>query len=153
MDIQQQQFITKAAQQAEQAGHIFPEMAACEAALESAYGTSGLAILANNLFGMKQHTHPIFGTVNLPTKEWLTDEWVTEIGHWVQYPDQASCFLDRMQTLRRLSSTYLHYLAALQAPDANTYVTRVSLTWSTDPKRAAKVIDIYNRYKDELGRV
>jgi uncharacterized FlgJ-related protein len=52
VDIQRQQFLDKASQQAEVAPHIFPTMAACEAALESGYGTSGLAISDNNLFGM-----------------------------------------------------------------------------------------------------
>lgn len=148
MDIQQRRFITKAAQQADQAGHIFPDMAACEAALESGYGTSRLAIEANNLLGMKQHTHPVYGTLNLPTREWIGGEWVTEIGEWVKYPDQASCFIERMVAIRRLSSIYLNYLAALHASNPNKYVTSVSLTWSTDLYRAAKVIAIYNRYKE-----
>ena len=60
MTDEQRQFLAKAA--AAQARHVFPEMAACEAALESGFGKSGLAREDNNLFGMKQHPHPVYGT-------------------------------------------------------------------------------------------
>lgn len=139
-------FIQKATQGATQAGHIFPQMAACEAALESAYGISGLAISANNLFGMKQHTHPIFGTLALPTKEFLDGAWKPVEAYWVKYPDLAACFEDRMATLQRLAPHYIHYAAALAAPDPLTYVVAVSQSWSTDPQRANKVIAIYHEY-------
>ena len=53
------------AEAAKTGGHIFPEMAACEAGLESGhpdpqtgytmYGQSELAREGNNLFGTKQH--------------------------------------------------------------------------------------------------
>jgi flagellum-specific peptidoglycan hydrolase FlgJ len=143
MDVHKQQFLTKAKQQAEAAAHIFPSMAACEAALESGYGVSGLAIADNNLFGMKQHQHPIYGTHVLPTKEFVNKEWIVVNANWIHYPDMAACFTDRMNTLRRLSTAYPHYAAALAAPDAVAFVTEVSRTWSTDPNRAAKVIAIY----------
>jgi flagellum-specific peptidoglycan hydrolase FlgJ len=155
LDIFKRQFLDKACQQAQTAGNIFPEMAACEAALESGYGASGLAISDCNLFGMKQHQHPVYGTHNLPTKEFVgiakdtdavKDGWIVVNAAWVEYPDFASCFADRMSTLRRLSNAYPHYAAALKATDPITYVTEVSKTWSTDPNRANKVISIYNSY-------
>jgi flagellum-specific peptidoglycan hydrolase FlgJ len=127
-------------------------MAACEAALESAhvtpqgsiYGASQLAQQANNLFGMKQHSHPVYGTLNLPTKEFLHQQWVTVNADWVKYPDWATCFVDRMATLTRLAPAYPHYAAALAATDPVTYVTEVSRSWSTDPNRGHTVISIYN---------
>ena len=54
----QKAFLDKASAAATKAAHPFPRMAAAEAALESGYGLSGLAIEDNNLFGMKQHIHP-----------------------------------------------------------------------------------------------
>lgn len=139
------QFLQKAVQQAIRSGHIFPQMAAAEAALESGFGTSGLAISDNNLFGMKQHKHPVYGTHVLPTKEFLNGEWTVVNAQWIKYPDWAACFSDRMDTLRRLKDAYPHYAAALAATDATTYVTEVSRTWSTDPQRAAKVISIFHQ--------
>jgi flagellum-specific peptidoglycan hydrolase FlgJ len=146
VDLQKKNFLDSTSQAAQDAGHCFPTMAACEAALESGYGTSRLAIADHNLFGMKQHQHPVFGTHSLPTKEFLKGDWVTVSADWVSYPADVDCFHDRMLTLVRLSKAYPHYAAAIQATDAAVYVTEVSKTWSTDPERANKVIAIHNAY-------
>ena len=133
---QQEDFIRRAWQAAVNAHHVWPEMAACEAALESGYGHSQLATQDNNLFGMKQHQHPIFGTHSLPTREFLSGEWKQVEANWISYPDWPSCFADRMATIERLASVYSHYKAALAAATGEEYVRQVSLTWSTDPERA-----------------
>lgn len=127
------------------AKHVWPRMAACEAALESGYGTSALARLGFNYFGMKQHTHPIYKTLNLPTKEYINSEWMQVIAAWVEYENPAECFADRIATLVRLRGVYPHYQAALIAPTAEIYIAEVSKTWSTDPARASKCLAIYNQ--------
>jgi len=154
MNIFQRQFLDRATVEALKANHPFPRMAACEAALESDYGLSELARDANNLFGMKQHAHPIFGTMNLPTREWVNGpdghsidgRWLAVPAEWVKYPDLAACFADRLATLERLSNAYPHYKAALDSIDAAEYIAEVSKTWSTDPKRGEKVLSIYLDY-------
>jgi lysozyme len=154
MNTTQRNFLDRATAEAVKASHPFPRMAAAEAALESNWGNSSLARDDNNLFGTKQHAHPIFGTVNLPTREWVngpdghsTDgRWVSVTAHWVQYPDWAACFGDRLATLQRLANAYPHYAAALRAPDPQTYIAEVSKTWSTDPDRGKKVLSIYQEY-------
>ncbi len=146
MDPVRQAWLESTAAQASAAGHVFAQMAACEAALESNYGQSGLARQANNLFGMKAHAHPIFGTLSLPTREYLNNQWVTVNAEWVSYPTVEDCFADRMATLVRLQDVYPHYGMALAAPDEMTYIREVSLTWSTDPNRAEKCIAIYREY-------
>jgi flagellum-specific peptidoglycan hydrolase FlgJ len=146
MNTPQREFLDRATAEADKALHPFPQMAACEAALESNWGNSILARDASNLFGMKQHAHYIFGTMNLPTREFENGEWIQVTAHWVKYPDWATCFRDRLSTLQRLSNAFPHYKAALDAPDAQTFVNEVSKTWSTDPKRAQKVISIYQEY-------
>ena len=145
MVLYQTQFLERAVAQAKSSGHIFPEMAACEAALESRYGTSSLAIADNNLFGLKAAKHPTQGTASLPTKEDLDGKWVRVQALWNKYTTLSMCFTDRMVTLRRLAPVYPHYKAALEAKDPITYVTEVSKTWSTDPNRAKNVIAIYNQ--------
>ena len=140
----EQDFLRRAWQAAVRAKHIWPEMAACEAALESGYGHSVLAVQDNNLFGMKQHLHPIYETCSLPTRECLSGEWVTVNSNWIHYPDWDSCFADRMATLERLAPFYPHYKRALEAASGTLYVLEVSATWSTDPQRAQKVLRIFD---------
>jgi len=140
----QKQYVLNISLGAAASDHCWPNMAACEAALESGFGSSQLARQDLNLFGMKQHAHPIFGTVNLPTKEFLHGEWKVIEASWIVYPTLKDCFDDRMNTLTRLKNTYPAYAHALMATDQITYVQDVSETWSTDPKRADKVIGIYH---------
>lgn len=149
MNDTQKSFLLAAAQEAIKANHPFARMAACEAALESNYGLSVLAREDRNLFGMKQHVHPIYLTMNLPTREFEGGEWKTVTASWIIYPDWRACFADRLATLERLSSIYPHYKAALSAPDAETYAREVSASWSTDPQRADKVISIYREWLAE----
>jgi flagellum-specific peptidoglycan hydrolase FlgJ len=140
------QWLTSTAQAAGAANHIWPEMAACEAGLESAFGTSKLAAQDNNLFGMKTHAHEVYGVVVLPTKEYLDGNWEVVDASFVKYATLEECFEDRMDTLYRLKSVYPYYSAALSAQDEFTYINEVSRTWSTDPNRASKVTTIYKEY-------
>lgn len=158
MNQQQRDFIGRAQVAAEAAGHPFPLMAACEAALESAepnppnasiYGGSKLAVEGNNLFGMKEHVHPDhpeWGVLVLPTREFENGEWVKTEADWEKYPDWQACFADRVATLKRLAAfpKFIHYKNALEATNPRIYITEVSQTWSTDPNRASKVLSIYN---------
>ena len=153
MPTPQDDFLAKAAAAARDAGHIFPEYAACEAALESAWGHSLLATQGNNLFGQKQ-SHPPFegsSTLTLPTREFLHGAWVTVQANWVNFPDWASCFKARMALLQRLSSTYPDYKSALNATSGEQFITAVSHTWSTDPQRAGKVLSIFDAHGSVLS--
>ena len=133
MNLNQQVFLDKATSAATVSGSPFPAMVACEAALESEWGRSLLALQDNNLFGVKAHEHPQFGIAHLPTKEFEGGTWVEIEAAWMKYDDWSECFSDRLATLRRLAPHYPHYAAALLAKDAATYIQEVSQTWSTDP--------------------
>lgn len=141
-------FLLRAYRAAQAAQHIFPEYAACEAALESAWGHSSLTAEAYNLFGQKQSHPPMPGTrtISMPTREFLHDSWITVTANWVKFPSWSACFAGRMQTLQRLSASFPHYLAALQASSGEQYVIEVSKSWSTDPNRAGKVLSIYDEH-------
>jgi flagellum-specific peptidoglycan hydrolase FlgJ len=159
MDPLKREFITRCSVAARMVAHPFPDMVGCEAALESQkpdvvpFTLSQLAAEDNNLFGMKAHQHNDYGVVNLPTHEFLSGEWTVVSAAFEKYPTLEDCFADRYATLRRLSPIYPHYKAALSATNPLTYITEVSRTWSTDPKRAAKVITIYNEYMTDLGLI
>src|SRR5579872_3135182 len=139
-------FLDRATAEAIKANHPFAMAVAAEAALESRFGESELAAKDFNLFGCKQHKHPIYGTIVLPTREYLDGKWVPTSAQWVKYLDWRACFADHLATLERLSKVYKHYAAALAAKDPQTYVQQVSLTWSTDLARGAKVLTIYQEY-------
>lgn len=143
------EFLTRAVSAARRGGHIFPEMAACEAALESGWGLSRLTLEASNLFGQKQdrgHTEGI-GTLALPTREYLHGQWVVVEADWVKFPDWGASFAGRMEILRALSPEFPDYARALQASTAEQFIQFVSRRWSTDPARAGKVLSIYDEHK------
>ncbi|HVT96279.1 MAG TPA: glucosaminidase domain-containing protein [Acidobacteriaceae bacterium] len=147
-----EQFLMKAAEAARSAGHLFPEFAACEAALESGWGLSHLAVDANNLFGQKQ-AHPALAgteTVSLPTREYLHGAWVVVQANWVKFADWTACFRERMALLHSLSAAYPNYKAALASTSGEQFLTEVSKTWSTDPGRAGKVLAIYDVHRKTL---
>lgn len=139
-------------QGASDSGHIFPAYAACEAALESGWGRSQLAIEANNLFGQKQSKPPLAGTETLvlPTREFLQGAWTTVNASWVKFGSWSDGFRARMQLLQRLSPRYPHYAAALAATTGEQFIVEVSQTWSTDPDRARKVLSIYDAHQHLL---
>lgn len=135
---------------AKESGHLFPEVAACEAVVETTWGTSKLYLQANNVFGTKQHTHPAFETVNFPTREYLGGRWTVVNAPFIKYPTVQDSFKDRMDTLQRLAPHYEHYAAALEAKTPEEFVTEVSRTWSTSPSRAATCIQIMHAHPELL---
>jgi flagellum-specific peptidoglycan hydrolase FlgJ len=82
----------------------------------------------------------------MPTQEFLNGRWVTVVARWTRFADQAACFRARMALLRRLEHSYPAYARALVATTGETFVEEVSRAWSTDPKRAAKVLAIYRQH-------
>ena len=144
----QEEFLLKAGAAARTAGHLFPEYAACEAALESAWGLSRLATAANNLFGQKQSHPPLGESLALPTKEYLHGAWVWVPAQWAKFPDWAACFAARMALLDRLAKAYPAYAAAIAAKDGESFVRLVSKRWSTDPDRGMKVLRIHEVHSE-----
>lgn len=140
------EFLQQGWQAARAAGHIYPEYAACEAALESAWGRSTLAQQANNLFGQKQSHPPRGNSLTLPTRECLHGAWVTVQAQWMVFDSWQDCFAQRMTLLRALQAGYPHYGAALAAKSGEQFVLQVSKSWSTDPQRATKVLSVYRQH-------
>ena len=155
MEQLQANFLQRAYSAAMGARHLFPEMAACEAAIESAWGRSKLAVEANNLFGQKQSHPPLAGseTLVLPTREYLHGDWVTVSANWVKFAGWKECFAARMSLLRRLAAAYPHYAASLNAATGEDFVNQVSKSWSTDPQRAEKVLAIYGSHRSAFERM
>jgi len=135
-------------QEAKVSGHSWPDYVTAEAALESGFGASKLSKDGNNLLGIKQSLKsPRYDTLEMPTKEFINGEFITVMARWIKYPDIQTCFKDRLAILKRLASTYPEYMAALTSTNGEAFVKNVSKRWATDPKRAEKVLTIYNRYE------
>jgi len=135
--------------EAKLSSHIFPEMAACEAMVETTWLTSKLGLNYKNLFGAKQSVDaPIFQTVVMPTWEIIHGQHVNILAKFVQFPSYADSFNARMETLDRLKFQYQAYSDALAATSPEDFVTSVSRAWSTDPTRASQCIAIYHAHRD-----
>lgn len=138
---------------AQSSEHIFPAMAACEACLETGWLQSELGNEYNNLFGQKvsvDSPNPYL-QVRMPTKEDIGGQWVSTWASFVWFPTKTVAFTERMNLLVRLQDEYPAYKSALHAADPETYVTQVSKSWSTDPQRAQKVLEIYRAHQDVLN--
>lgn len=156
-------FLRRAYEAAVAAGHLFPKHAACEAALESSWGRSVLAVKYHNLLGQKQgRKFPLaYRTVNLWTQEeYGPGQVATERATWLIFPDWPTCLRERMMLLRHLPSIYG---AALAATSGEEFVREVSGCWegieakrhyvgrwATDSQRADKVLAIYAKHADFL---
>ena len=134
---------------AKTSGHVFPDFAACEAMEESRWGTTECYLQACNPFGQKQQRPPVkYSGIVLPTWEEVNGHYQEITACFVQFPDRATAYRERMATLERLRGTYAEYEAALTAKTGEEYVTEVSKRWSTDTLRAQKAIEIHQAHKD-----
>jgi flagellum-specific peptidoglycan hydrolase FlgJ len=127
--------------------HIFPDWAACEAVLESAWGTSELAADYNNVFGQKvpkDGPPPGLLQVLMPTREFVKGGWIDIKAQFLWFPHLSMAFTQRMRLLQSDSS----YAPALHAETGEEFVTLVSKVWATDPNRATHVIAIHNAHQD-----
>src|SRR5215510_15883506 len=102
MDAMMRDFITRCSVACRMVGHPFPDMAACEAVLESKkpgvpFRLSQLAQVHNNLFGMKVHQHNDYGEAVMPTKEVIGGEWTVVNAHFESYQTLDDCFEDRLR--------------------------------------------------------
>ncbi|HTF70901.1 MAG TPA: glucosaminidase domain-containing protein [Edaphobacter sp.] len=147
-------------QEARASQHIWPEMAACEACLETAWLTSELGREYRNLFGQKcpivdGNPTPPDGVlkVSFPTQEWDGTKYVGIRACFLWFTSFADAFSHRMALLEGAAVKYPAYAAALHASTAQEYVLAVSRTWSTDPARGSKCIEIYNAHRDVLTAV
>jgi flagellum-specific peptidoglycan hydrolase FlgJ len=110
-----------------------------EAALESAWGASGLADRACNLFGVKADSSWHGGVLVLPTKEYVNHEWITINAKWRKYPDWLACINDH--------ALFFHdnhrYDDCFSCVDGEGWAKRVAAAgYATDPGYSDKLITI-----------
>lgn len=125
------EFLQKAYAAARASGHVWPIHAACEAAHDSDFGTTELAINANNIFNLR-------APAKFPSQMAAQIYVQTVSGRqydWLKFRDWTQCFATRMEKLRRFGI----YYQAIRAKTATHYVTEISRVWSSNPGRPAFV--------------
>ena len=115
-----------------------------QAALESAWGSSALSIVASNLFGIKADKSWTGKTLSMNTREWLHGEWVTVPAEWRLYASWAECLLDHAEFFK----VNPRYAKALQfAHDGKLFARAIALSgYATDPAYADKLISIISKH-------
>lgn len=120
---------------------ILPSIVGAQAILESASGTSDLAVKANNLFGIK-------GTYNgqsysKNTQEWSNGKFITVKAAFRKYPSWLESIQDHGGFFTSTPWRTKNYAAVLNADD---YVAQAralqSSGYATDPQYANKLINV-----------
>lgn len=118
-----------------------------EAALESGWGSSQLAVQGHNLFGVKADSAWHGDTLSLRTREFLQGRWVMVAALWRKYPSWFGSINDHAQFLL----TNRRYHAAFLATNVADFTTAVAKAgYATDPLYASKVMSVVRQHHLEL---
>jgi flagellum-specific peptidoglycan hydrolase FlgJ len=110
---------------------IVPGIAAPQAALESRYGASRLAVRGNNLFGIKAGKSWQGLRLAMPTVEMQDGELVTIEAYWRSYPDWTECFADYGRLIGS-KPWFADAAAAAQRGDALGFLDGLLAKWAPD---------------------
>lgn len=120
---------------------ILPSIVIAQAILESSWGSSQLTLDANNLFGVKGEYQGEF--VNVETKEYVNDTWITIYAHFKKYPSLHESLMDHTDLLS--SKHYKDVKKARNYKQAAKALQKQN--YATDPDYAKKLIEIIEIYK------
>lgn len=115
-----------------------------QAALESGWGASGLAVRACNLFGVKADPAWKGETVEMPTKEYIDGKPVTVMAKWRKYPDFSASVADRAAFLRRNPRYRLAFTGQRTGEEFARAIAAAG--YATDPRYAEKLISVIRKY-------
>jgi len=110
-----------------------------EAALESGWGHSRLAVEAFNLFGVKADPAWLGDRIAMDTREWsIGNGWEMVSAWWRKYPDFEACLEDHDDFLSH--ARYAHCFDAANGEDFARAVQAAG--YATDPSYSDKLISI-----------
>ncbi|MCK8616773.1 glycoside hydrolase family 73 protein [Fructobacillus sp. M158] len=134
------------AQQLQRQYGVFASISLAQAALESDFGQSALAVQAHNLYGVKASAGQ--SSVTLPTKEYQDGSWVTVDAAFVSYSTWQASMLAHAQLLKQGTSwnptQYAHVLSAQTYQDAAKGL--MTDGYATDPDYATKLVQVIEKY-------
>ena len=135
--------LTTAAVASSKATGIPASITIAQAALESAWGESGLARNGNNLFGIKADSLWRGQTLTMNTKEFIKGQWVVVPALWRKYPSWQASLDDHTAFLKR-NPRYKACFACASAPAFARALAQAG--YATDPAYADKVIDVMKQH-------
>ncbi|GMG68614.1 glycoside hydrolase family 73 protein [Tetragenococcus halophilus] len=149
-DMTKQEFIDRLRPHAEelQEGYgILPSIIISQAALESNWGSSQLAHEYNNLFGIKAYGNQ--NKVNLETKEYVNEQWITIEGDFRVYHSWEDSMDDHtMLFVNGVDWNPQKYEAVLTAQNYQEAAEALQEDgYATDPGYADKVIEVIENYQ------
>jgi flagellum-specific peptidoglycan hydrolase FlgJ len=135
------------ARSSQRACGVFASITVAQAALESAWGESGLAKSAKNLFGIKADSLWRGDTVTLNTKEFIKGHWVEVPAQWRKYPSWQVSIQDHAAFLKRNP----RYRGCFACSTAQAFVLALAAAgYATDPAYADKLISLIDKYQLHL---
>ena len=135
--------LTKAAVSSAKTSGVPASITIAQAALESAWGESGLARNGNNLFGIKADSRWRGETLTLPTKEFIKGQWVVVPAKWRKYESWQASIDDHAAFLRRNP----RYKACFACTTAQAFAKALSQAgYATDPAYSDKVIGLIKQH-------
>ena len=127
---------------------VLPQTILAAAALESAYAGSDLSSRYNNFFGRKPEKGYKGKVVNLKTKEFVNGKYITPIEPFKVYETPADSFRDYVKLLTG-AARYSKVLAA-NTPQQQ-FIELQKAGYATDPKYAAVLTSVLNRFRPHLA--
>lgn len=136
--------INQAASEALEKGALFNKAVLfAQAALESNWGNSELAVKANNLFAIKAGSGWPGESIQLPGQEWNDQTgWYRQVSRWRKYQSWTDCIMDYAALIGSVS-WFQDALPYLDNPNLFLKALLASENqpgWATDPRYYNKII-------------
>lgn len=157
---QQQAFLAQAVPMAQQAAakyNVYASVMLAQAIIESAWGTSDLATMGNNLFGMKGDYNG--SSIDLPTSEWSADTGYYYIdSYFRKYPSLYESFADNGDKIRNGVSWDAKFYSGAWKENTSSYKDATAWLqgrYATEPTYASilnNMIQIYNLTQYDNGQ-
>lgn len=115
------------------------EVTVGQAILESNWGRSKLAVIGQNLFGIKADPTWAGKTVSMPTSEYISNKWIHTVAVFKQYPDYLGSIKDHAKFLQknRYKKAFMH------TNDWKLFLEEIwRAGYATDPKYVEEVISV-----------
>lgn len=122
--------------------HLLPSLCIAQACLESAYGTSELAVQANNLFGIKASnwTGKVY---NKTTKEWDGGKYITITAGFRAYDTMVACVEDYIKKLTTMPR-YANLVGCTDINKACEYIRADG--WATSPTYTSSLLAVVKQF-------